>query len=77
MVSTSGGLGVFLFPFAMSALSERFGLVNGFQFYLGLTVLMCVCIVISLVLLRGKKRLGQTSRNFHHLQKPQQPTPKS
>jgi hypothetical protein len=42
----------------MSALSERFGLVNGFQFYLGLTVLMCVCIVISLVLLRGKKRLG-------------------
>jgi fucose permease len=77
MVSTSGGLGVFLFPFAMSALSERFGLVNGFQFYLGLTVLMCVCIVISLVLLRGKKRLGQTSRSFHHLQKPQQPTPKS
>lgn len=55
MVSTSGGLGVFLFPFAMSAISEKVGLVNGFQFYLSLTVLMCVCVGVSLVLLRGKK----------------------
>ena len=55
MVSTSGGMGVFLFPFAMSAISERFGLVNGFQFYLGLTILMCVCVGICLLLLRAKK----------------------
>jgi len=56
MVSTSGGMGVFLFPFAMSAISEQFGLVNGFQFYLGLTILMCVCVGISLLLLRTKKQ---------------------
>lgn len=56
IISTSGGVGVFLFPFAMSAISERFGLVDGFLFYLALTALMCVCVVVSLMLLNTRKR---------------------
>ena len=54
LVSTSGGVGVCLFPFVMSAVSERSGLVAGFLFYLILTVLMCVCAWLAMVLLNRR-----------------------
>ena len=37
--ATGGGIGAFVFPFAMSAISGGLGLVTGFAFYAGLTIL--------------------------------------
>ncbi|MDA8411490.1 MAG: MFS transporter [Treponema sp.] len=37
--ATGGGIGAFVFPFAMSAISGGVGLVAGFAFYAGLTIL--------------------------------------
>ena len=54
LVSTSGGLGVFLFPFAMSGVAERFGLDNGFQFYLLLTILMSLCALFTVWLIQKR-----------------------
>jgi nitrate/nitrite transporter NarK len=54
LVSTSGGVGVCLFPFVMSAVSERSGLVTGFLFYLVLTGLMCGCAWLAMVLLNRR-----------------------
>jgi fucose permease len=56
LVSTSGGLGVFFFPFAMSVVAARFGLDQGFRFYLLLTILMSLCAVFTAWLI--KKRNG-------------------
>jgi fucose permease len=55
-VSTSGGMGVCLFPFAMSAVSERLGLVAGFFFYLALTALMCLCAWLAMLLLNRRQK---------------------
>jgi fucose permease len=40
VVSTGGGLGACCFPFLMSAIANQFGILSGFWFYLGITLLM-------------------------------------
>jgi fucose permease len=46
--STGGGIGAFAFPFFMAAIADRFGMQQGFFFYVALDVLMVVltCVVI-------------------------------
>ncbi len=52
LVSTSGGVGVCIFPFFMSAVSEQSGLITGFLFYWMLTALMCVCAWLAIMLFK-------------------------
>ncbi|HUX13007.1 MAG TPA: MFS transporter [Spirochaetia bacterium] len=52
--STGGGVGSFVFPFVMSAISEAFGIQNGFFLYILLAVVMAL--VSFLVLAQVKHR---------------------
>lgn len=47
--STGGGVGAFIFPFVMAAISERFGLKNGFFFYI---ILNAAMVTLSWAVLR-------------------------
>jgi fucose permease len=40
VAGTGGGIGAFLFPFIMAAISDRFGISKGFYFYVALNVVM-------------------------------------
>ena len=53
--STGGGIGAFVFPFAMSAISGRSGLIAGFAFFAGLAILTAAAAV----------GLSATSREHH------------
>ncbi len=55
-ISTCGGVGVCLFPFVMSAVSERSGLVQGFWFYFILTGFMCLCAWLAMLVLNQRTR---------------------
>jgi fucose permease len=54
IVSTGGGVGGFVFPFIMSALSEVFGIKQGFLFFPGIGILL---VLLSFVLMRRDRTL--------------------
>jgi MFS family permease len=47
MASTGGGVGAFVFPFAMTALFDRIGIARGFGLYAGLTGVMLVLVIAA------------------------------
>lgn len=53
--STGGGVGAFVFPFVMAAISEQFGLRNGFFFYIILNASMATLSWVVLRHLRSKE----------------------
>jgi len=57
--ATGGGVGSFLFPFIMSAISQAFGIYKGFFFYFALNILMVGLIITIITLTR--KSMSQTS----------------
>jgi len=59
VVSTGGGIGSFLFPFVMSAIANRFGLTQGFWFYVAITAIMVVAAAGVLWLTRPRAALGK------------------
>lgn len=54
VVSTGGGLGVFLFPLVMSLISDRYDIGAGFWFYWALTVAMTLAAFVALRLGRDE-----------------------
>jgi fucose permease len=51
--ATGGGIGAFVFPFIMSAISESFGIYKGFFFYSALNILMVGLIITIIALTRN------------------------
>jgi fucose permease len=47
MASTGGGVGAFVFPFAMTAVFDRIGIARGFGLYAGLTGVMLVLVIAA------------------------------
>jgi fucose permease len=64
VVAAAGGLGSLIFPYAMSGIAERYGIVQGFWFYEGLAAAMAVTALAILVLgsrrQRGEGAPGRT-----------------
>ena len=58
IVSTSGGIGSFSFPFIMAAIANKYGIHSGFRFYLATTLAMSVSSLLVLYLARKARRLG-------------------
>jgi fucose permease len=72
--ATGGGIGSFVFPFIMAAISNAFGIRKGFFFYIALNVLMVVMITTivtytSKLTVRGSGhgiQIKQNNGNYQH-----------
>jgi fucose permease len=59
MASTGGGVGAFVFPFAMTAVFDQIGITRGFALYAGLTAVMLALVIAAVGVVKRLEARGQ------------------
>jgi nitrate/nitrite transporter NarK len=54
VAGTGGGIGAFVFPFIMAAISDRFGISRGFYFYVALNFVMAGLLLAAAAIVRRR-----------------------